>query len=51
MGVDVSIMFQGGAVGGGGAAGRASAPYDMGTGNDQYNDPPFSSGPVRGELK
>lgn len=45
LGVDVSIVFT---PGGAGGAGRGAAPYDMGTGNDQYNEVPFSSN-VRGE--
>lgn len=46
LGVDVSVIFTPGGAGGG--AGRGQAPYDMGTGNDQYNEVPFS-GSVRGE--
>lgn len=45
LGVDVSVIFT---PGGGGGAGQGAAPYDMGTGNDQYNEIPFSGG-ARGE--
>lgn len=48
LGVDVAVIFTPGGAGGGGA-GRGAAPYDMGTGNDQYNEVPFS-GSVRGKL-